>query len=172
MGADAAQNEAGLVIARSLARSTAVLVACLRRRLSVATMLGAAALSAAILAAGAVAVSLWPRAPQEVTLELNEASVFHSLPPFIAELKHGEAKAHVIQLALTVEVPGSQQQRLEGEQSTIEETIKTRLRYFDRRELEGNAGADRLRNDVLAIVNDAISPAVASRVLYLQFVID
>jgi flagellar basal body-associated protein FliL len=129
-------------------------------------------MGAAALAAGAIGASPWRGAPQEVTLELNEATAFYSLPSFIAELKHGSARAHFLQLALAVEMPASQQSRLEEQQSAIEEAIKARLRYFDRRELEGNAGAERLRDEVLAIVNDAIAPARASRVLYQQLVLD
>jgi flagellar basal body-associated protein FliL len=174
MNADATQDGSGLAADRLLPRSAAVSRVCLqgRRRLSVATMLAAAAFAAAALAAGAVAVSLWQSAPQEVTLELNEADAFSSLPSFIAELKQGKARVHVLQLALAVEMPASQQWRLEGQQSAVEEAIKTRLRHFDRRELEENAGADRLRDEVLAIVNDAIAPAAASRVLFRQFVLD
>jgi flagellar basal body-associated protein FliL len=69
-------------------------------------------------------------------------------------------------------MPASQQSRLEEQQNAVEEAIKARLRHFDRRELEGNAGAERLRNEVLGIVNDTIAPARASRVLYQQFVLD
>jgi flagellar basal body-associated protein FliL len=115
---------------------------------------------------------LWRGTPPEVTLELNEATAFYSLPSFIAELKHGNARVHILQLALAVETPASQQLRLEEQQNAIEEAIKARLRGFDRRELEGNAGAERLRGEVLASVNDAIAPAKASRVLYQQFVLD
>lgn len=173
MNADAAQKEAGLTAdgwsLRSVAVPRVALKACLqgRCRLLVASVLGAAA-----LAGGAVGISLWQGAPQEVTLELNEATAFYSLPSFIAELKHGKTRVHVLQLALAVEVPASQQWRLEGQQSAIEEAIKARLRHFDRRELEGNVGADRLRNEVFAIVNNAIAPAGASRVLYRQYLLN
>jgi flagellar basal body-associated protein FliL len=174
MNADAAQKEAGMTADGTPLRSVAVpkvaLKACLqgRRRLLVASSV----LSAVALAAAAVGMSLWQGVPQGVTLELNEATAFYSLPSFIAELKHGKARVHVLQLALVVEVPASQQWRLEGQQSAIEEAIKARLRHFDRRELEENAGADRLRNEVFAIVNDAIAPAGASRVLYQQYLLN
>jgi flagellar basal body-associated protein FliL len=180
LSADAMQDGADLAADCSLSRNAAVpravWKACLWGRLPATTAWGAAlaaaALAAAALAAGAVAVSAWQPAPQEVTLELNEAAVFYPLPPFIAELKQGKARVHSLQVTLAIEIPESQQRRLEGQQSAIEDAIKAHMRHFDRRDLEGSAGADRLRNDVLAIVNDAISPAVASRVLYLQFVID
>ena len=179
MSTEAEQDGANLAAGRWLPRGAAVpgavLKACLQCRLSVTALWGAAlaaALVAAALTAGIVAISLWQGAPREVTLELNEAAAFYSLPTFIAELKGGKARVHVLHLALAVEMPASQQWRLEGQQSAIEDAIKARLRLLGRRELEGNAAVDRLRDDVLAIVNDAISPAVASRVLYRQFVLD
>lgn len=180
MSADAAQGKASSAVRCSPSRAAAgpgtILKARLRGRLSAGSTrrfaLAAAALAAVILAAGAVAVPPWRAAPQEVTLELHEAAVFYSLPPFIAELKHGKARARGLRLALAVEIAASQQWRLEEQQSVIEEAIKARMRHLDGRELEGNVGANRLRDDVLAIVNDAISPAMAARVLYLQFVID
>ena len=180
MTADAARKEAGLSADRLLLLSAAipraVLKVCLqgRCRLLVAFVLGAVAggVAGVPLWQAAPQKVLWRAAPQEVTLELNEAAAFYSLPSFIAELKHGKARVHALQLALAVEMPESQRWRLEGQQSAVEETIKARLRHFDRRELEGNAGADRLRNEVLAFVNDAIAPAQASRVLYRQFILD
>lgn len=164
--ADGSGNE--LLLPQS-ARSGATLKACLqgRRRLSLAIMLGIVALIAPF------AVSpFWRVAPREVTLELAEAFVFHFAPPFIAELKPGKARVHVVRLALAVEVPEGQKWRLDAHQIGIEDAVRARLRDYDRRELEGNAGADRLRNEILAIVNAAIAPAVASRVLFQQFVID
>ena len=115
---------------------------------------------------------LWLATSHQVTLELDEASVFHAVPPFIAELKHGKARMHAVRLDLVVEVPGSQRWRLDSQQSAIENAVKARLRDYDRRELEGKAGADRLRADILGIVNSAIMPAVASGVLYQQLIVD
>ena len=171
MNVDAAQDGASPAADCPLSRTSAVprvvLKACLRCWRRLAILLGAAA-----LAVGVVGLSSWRGAPQEVTLELNEVTAFHLLPSFIAELRHGSARVHVLQLALAVEMPASQQSRLEEQQKAVEEAIKARLRHFDRRELEGNAGAERLRNEVLAIVNDTIAPVRASRVLYQQFVLD
>lgn len=145
------------------------LKACLqgRRRLSLAIMLGTIILITAFATA-----PQWQAASPEVTLELGEATVFHSAPPLIAELKHGKARGHVIRLALVVEVPESQTWRLDAHQITIENAVRARLRNYDRRELEGNAGADRLRDEILGIVNAAIVPAVASGVLFQQLVLD
>jgi flagellar basal body-associated protein FliL len=174
MSAAAESGERGDVSGNELllpqsARSGATLKACLqgRRRLSLAIMLGTVALIAPF-----ATFSLWQESPQEVTLELDEATAFHSAPPFIAELKHGKARTHAISLALAVEVPESQKWRLDAHQIAIEDAIRARLRDYDRRELQGNAGADRLRDEILAIVNAAIAPAVASRILFQQFVID
>jgi flagellar basal body-associated protein FliL len=145
------------------------LKACLqgRRRLCFAIMLGA------IAGIGGLAASpLWRVTPHEVTLDLGEPTAFHAAPSFIAELKHGKARVHLIRLAVVVEVPESQKWRLDAHQSAIEDAIKERLRHYDRRDLEGNPGADRLRDEVLAIVNAAIEPAVASAVLFRHLVLD
>ena len=165
-------GQAGASDDRSLlsrpARRRAALKACLqgRRRLALVIMLGAAVV--ALVAAS----PLLRAAPREVILELGAAPVFHSAPPFIADLKRGEARVHVVRLALSVEVPEDETWRLDAHQIAIEDAVKARLRDFDRRELGGSAGADRLRSEILAIINDAIAPAAASRVLFQQFVID
>jgi flagellar basal body-associated protein FliL len=111
-------------------------------------------------------------ASPQVTLELDGNTVFHSFPPFITELKHGRARMHVIRLAFAVAVPERQQTHVQAHQAAIEEVIRARLRDYDRRELQGNAGADRLREDILAIVNAAIAPAMASGVLFHQLILD
>ena len=172
MSAVAESNRAALSGDEPLLPQTVVrrfaLKACLQgRRLPLAIMLGAVTLIAAFATA-----PRWQTASPEVTLELGEATVFHSVPLLIAELKHGKARGHVIRLALVVEVPESQTWRLDAHQITIENAVRARLRDYDRRELEGNAGADRLRDEILGIVNAAIVPAVASGVLFQQLVLD
>jgi flagellar basal body-associated protein FliL len=154
--------------------ATGVLKAWLQRRLqsgprlSFAIMVGAAI----ALMAGLAAAPLWQAASPQVTLELDGNTVFHSFPPFITELKHGRARMHVIRLAFAVAVPERQQTDIQAHEAAIEEVVRARLRDYDRRELQGNAGADRLREDILAIVNAAIAPAMASGVLFHQLILD
>lgn len=138
-----------------------------RRRVSI-TLASGVVLSFGL----ALAMALpWPAAP-EVVLELGEDTVFSDLPPLLAELKRGSARAHVIKIALAVEVPKSQQAHLDARQIAIQEALTARFRRYERRELEGSGGADRLRAEILAIINTTLAPAAASRVLYRQLIID
>lgn len=171
-GQAGASNDESL-LSRS-ARCRAALKACLqgRRRLSLVIMLALVILAAAAAVALVAASPLLRAAPHEVILELGRAPVFYSAPPFTADLKRGAARVHVVRLALSVEVPEVEMWRLDAHQIEIEDAVRARLRDFDRRELDGSAGTDRLRSEILAIINDAIAPAAASRVLFQQFVVD
>lgn len=139
-----------------------------KSHMRIMAVIGAVLLVLALLAA---MVSAPAPAPQ-VILELDEDRSFYAFPPFIAELKPGPARGHVIHIAFTVEVPERQQTLLEAHQGMIENALKARLRAYDRRSLEGNTGADRLRGEILAALHPAIAPAEASTVLFRHLILE
>lgn len=139
-----------------------------KSRSGIMAVMGGAILVIALLAG---ATMRHPPAPQAI-LDLDETKVFHEFPAFVAELRAGPARAHAVHLAFTVEVPESRLTGLAAHQGTIETLLKARLGAFDRRDLEGNAGAERIRREILAALNPVIAPAVASAVLFRHLILE
>ena len=134
----------------------------------IAAVIGACILVLTLLAAMVPS----PAPAPQVILELGENPSFYAFPAFVADLKPGRARGHVVHVAFTVEVPESQQMHLAAHQAAIEDALKARLRSYDRRDLEGNAGADRIRDEILAVLNPPLAPAVASTVLFRHLIVD
>lgn len=108
----------------------------------------------------------------EVMLALDEPGVLHELPAFIADLKSSGARRHYVKLIIRVEVDEADLARIQERQAQIVDAIQARLREYERKDLIGKVGSERLRADLLAIVDQAIAPAKAKAVLFKEFLLD
>lgn len=111
-------------------------------------------------------------AATEVVVNLASPSVFYELPPFVADLKRGEGRPHYVKLGISVELAEEDIAAVQREEAAIRDAIQVRLRDYERDDLEGEAGARRLRSDLLAVVNKALAPATANTVLYRVLILD
>jgi flagellar basal body-associated protein FliL len=107
-----------------------------------------------------------------VELDLEGPLVYLSFPEFIADLKSPRHKVHHIRLAIVVQLPQQQTEKLEQAKTTLIASMQERLRDYTREELSGQHGAARLRSDLLQIVNQSLAPGSARTVLFTQFLID
>jgi flagellar basal body-associated protein FliL len=107
-----------------------------------------------------------------VSLVLSGPSVYHPLPEFIADLKTTRAKAHFLQLAVVLEAPEQVVEKVREQEVRIIADVQTRLREFERRDLAGAAGAERLRREVLAVIDRHVAPEKGEAVLFTKFLLD
>lgn len=132
----------------------------------------AATLLLAVMGAGLTWASGLERSTLEVTLDLGQPNVFHDLPPFIADLKPGDGKPHYIKLGISIEVPHGDGEAIAESAADIRDAIQVRLREYERGDLEGKVGAERLRADLLALINQTMAHTPAYDVLYREFILD
>jgi flagellar basal body-associated protein FliL len=106
-----------------------------------------------------------------VSLVLAGPAAYHALPEFVADLKTSRARAHFVQLAVVLELPEHAVEKVREKVRIISE-VQTLLREFERRDLAGAAGAERLRWEVLAIVDRHVVPEKGRSVLFTKFLLD
>lgn len=123
----------------------------------------------------AVLGSAWalsrPAAEVAITA-LPAPSTYVNLPAFVTDLRPDRGRRTVVRIALVVRVPAAHAPQLTDMNAAIEDAVQVHLRDYRSRDLEGAQGAQRLRHEVLAIVNALIRPAEADRILFREFLLD
>jgi flagellar basal body-associated protein FliL len=140
-----------------------------------ASGLATAALGLAlVLTAGAVVLTRSDAkgGVRAVSVVLAGPAAYHALPEFIADLKTSRARAHFLQLAVVLEVPEHVMEKVRQEEVRIISEVQTLLRECERQDLAGAAGVERLRREVLAIVDRHVVPEKGRSVLFTKFLLD
>jgi flagellar basal body-associated protein FliL len=110
--------------------------------------------------------------PAAVEIEIGGGQlVYHDFPDIIADLKGEGRKPRYVKLGIIIEVPVELRPRLEQKQTAIIDALHAYLRERSAAELVGEEGAERVRNALLAMINDAIAPDQAKGVLFRQFIL-
>jgi flagellar basal body-associated protein FliL len=107
-----------------------------------------------------------------VVLPMAGPITFHALPELVADLKGSRSRAHYVQLAAVVEVAAESVGKLREKEVEITAAVQARLRDLSTTDLAGSAGVERLRADVLAVIDEHLSPAKARTVLFTRFLVD
>jgi flagellar basal body-associated protein FliL len=137
--------------------------------------LAAAALGVSVAILSAAVVRAYPDVKggaRAVNQPVAGPITFHTIPDFIADLKGARGRSRHVQLAAVVEITEDIAERLRDEEKLIMAEMQTRLRDMSAQELAGAAGVERLRSEMLTIVNRHIAPAQARAVLFTRFLID
>jgi flagellar basal body-associated protein FliL len=130
-----------------------------------------AVIAAVVGGSGLLAAAQQNRSGPEVTVAL-EGVALHEFPELIVDLKDNGARPAYLRLVMLVEIPEHGQPRLETNKPLILNALRSRLRDYQRHDLVGKAGADRLRTDLLNLINGAIEPAAATDVLFKDFLLN
>ncbi|MBK8908209.1 MAG: flagellar basal body-associated FliL family protein [Rhodospirillales bacterium] len=109
-------------------------------------------------------------ASKAVVVDLD-VLVLHPLPEILTDLSDKGRPAYV-KLAILVQIAERHLPELVANEDQIVDAVQTRLRQYQRSELMGQAGSERLRADVLSAVNRAIQPAVANDVLFRELLVN
>jgi hypothetical protein len=107
-----------------------------------------------------------------VTVALGGSTSYHVLPEFVTDLKTSRSRPHYLQLAAVVEVQEEAVGKLQAQELRILSDVQTRLRDFQREDLAGTAGLERVRRDIAAVVDRHIAPARVCEILFTKFLLD
>ncbi|NQW01399.1 MAG: flagellar basal body-associated FliL family protein [Rhodospirillales bacterium] len=103
-------------------------------------------------------------------LELGKPVNFE-LPLIKADLKTGQCKSPFLRARFDVQLSSADVKRIETSQDKLIEQVIMHLRNQERQDLVGKAGADKLRFDLINIVNTVIAPARIHGIIYKEFVL-
>lgn len=109
----------------------------------------------------------------ETTVMLPGPPVYYELPRITVDLKPTEKRARpFIRLGMQVELQGeSAKLAFQENEVKIMDSIQSHLRSITPDELSGEEGTQRLREDILIIINRIIEPELAITVLYKEIFI-
>ena len=109
-----------------------------------------------------------------VTIDLKGETLYHELPELLTHLKSSDAgtRSDHIKLQIIVEISEDHVSSLEAKQAAIDNAVQSYLHGKDRKELSGEAGAEKLRAELLLMINQRIAPAEAKDVLFKTFLLD
>jgi len=93
------------------------------------------------------------------------------LPQIKADLKTGECKAPFLRAQFNIQLSSDDIDRIEAGQDKLMEQVILHLRDQDRQDLVGKAGADKLRFDLVNIVNNVIAPSRIHGITFKEFVL-
>ncbi len=134
--------------------------------------LAAAALIAIAGAAGAYVLLSGHDEPGVVVIDIGGAMVYHEFPEILTHLSGGEKSSNHTKLEIVIELPESHVEVLQDNEAVIADAIQSYLRGKTREDLAGEAGAERLRTELLVMINQRIAPAEAYDILFKTFLID
>lgn len=105
----------------------------------------------------------------KATIEVPGPPVRHEFPSITADLKTGKCCGSFLRLQIVVEISGAQNlatmQKMEAE---IVDAIRLHLRDKEREELVGRENAERLRQELVAIINAKMAPEKVMIVLFKE----
>ena len=110
------------------------------------------------------------QAKKVALLQLGKPVNFE-LPQIKADLKTGECRAPFLRARFNVQLSSEDVKRLEESQDKLMEQVILHLRDQERQDLVGKSGADKLRFDLVNIVNNVIAPSRIHGITYKEFVL-
>lgn len=99
-------------------------------------------------------------------------AIYHELPELMVDLKTGRCRAPYLKLKVQVAVSTPQDIAvLEEAQPYIIDKLKMHLRSLERQDLVGIEGAEKLRFDIITILNRTARPVKIRNVLFKDFLL-
>lgn len=135
-----------------------------------------AAILVVAVAAGGMSFLVWggdeDDDPGAATIDLGGPLVYHELPEFLVDLQTDGRTSHHIKLQIVAELPEDHVLRMTRQEIGVIDAVLTHLRKQSRDDLTGEAAAERLRSDLLAVINGEIAPAQVRTILFKRFLMD
>lgn len=97
--------------------------------------------------------------------------VFHPLPEIRTDLKTGECRSPFLRAVLHVQLMPEDVPRLQEAEMQVMDAILTHLRGQERQHVVGKEGSERLRFELVQIIQNIIQPAKVHTILFKELVV-
>ena len=119
-----------------------------------------------------VAAEEGPEGEATAAAEESDVPVYYEMPEFLVNLNTGGSKVSFLKMSITLEVSNQEGiATIEANLPRIQDSFNTYLREVRASDLSGSAGMYRLREELLARVNKAVSPAKVNNILFKDFLV-
>lgn len=112
----------------------------------------------------------WEKPNSRAELEIGKP-VFHPLPEIRTDLKTGECRAPFMRAVIHVQLMPEDVARLQDAEMQVMDAILTHLRGQERQHVVGKEGSERLRFELVQIIQNIIRPARVHTVLFKELVV-
>jgi len=112
----------------------------------------------------------WERPQTTAQLALGKP-VFHPLPEIRTDLKTNECRAPFMRAVIHVQLSPDDVSRLEDNQDLVMDGILTHLRDQERQNLVGKAGSERLRFELVQVIEKKLKPIKVHTILFKELVV-
>ena len=130
---------------------------------------GAGLYFSGVLGGGDKSAANEPKQTSEMALG---APVYHTYPEMFVDLRTGECRSPFLRFTLVVQLSEGDRSKLDTFNVRIVDRIQSHIRSYERQDLMGVEGADRLRTDLVAVINNVIKPAQVHAVLFNTFILN
>jgi flagellar basal body-associated protein FliL len=117
-----------------------------------------------------LAILEWERPQSSAQLSLGKP-VFFPLPEIRIDLKTNECRAPFMRTVIHVQLSPDDVSRLEDNQDLVMDGILTHLRGQERQHLVGKEGSERLRFELVQVIENKLMPISVHTVLFKELVI-
>lgn len=112
----------------------------------------------------------WERPQHHAELEIGKP-VFHPMPEIRTDLKTGECRAPFMRAVIHVQLMPEDVSRLQDAEMQVMDAILTHLRGQERQHVVGKEGSERLRFELVQIIQNIIQPARVHTILFKELVV-
>jgi flagellar FliL protein len=113
-----------------------------------------------------------PPPPKQADAQAELKPTYVDVPEFVANLNNAGKRQSYVKMTIRIEVRGDKDaDTIRTDMPRVQDVVQTYLREMRPEELRGSAGVYRLREELLARANAAVSPARISDILFTQMLI-
>ncbi len=112
----------------------------------------------------------WERPQTRAAIELGKP-VVHPLPEIRTDMKTGACRSPFMRAIVHVQLSPENLKRLQEEEARIMDGVLTHLRDQERQHVVGKAGSERLRFELVQIIDNIIQPARVHTVLFKELIV-
>lgn len=100
-----------------------------------------------------------------------DAPYFHAFPEMVVDLRTAHCRAPFLRFTLVVQINEKDQPLIEAYEVRLTDRIQNHIRGYERRELVGIEGANRIRADMVNVINDVIGQNQVEAALFNNFIL-
>lgn len=112
----------------------------------------------------------WEKPQTRAELTIGEP-VFHPLPEIRTDLKTGECRSPFLRATIHVQLMPEDVSRLQDTEMQVMDAILTHLRGQERQHVVGKEGSERLRFELVQIIQNIIRPAKVHTILFKELIV-
>lgn len=116
------------------------------------------------------AIMGWEQPQTVAKLDLGEP-IIHPFPEIRTDLKTGRCKAPFMRTVIHIQLSPDDLKQLQKQEAQIHDAILTHLREQERQHVVGKDGSERLRFELVQVINNQMQPAKIHTIYFKELIV-